>query len=111
FTYEGNRYVELDNADTLRSVRLRLVKGEKPGAGIGENMTVSSADAYKYFIDEVILCPPKSEVCWTLDAPELKFWLASNHDRVFTAHFRLSPDTLHQTGPLVIDYFINGHFL
>ena len=111
FTYEGNRYVELDNTDTLRSVRLRLVKGERLGAGIGENMNVSSADAYKYFIDEIILCPPKSEVCWTLDSPELKFWLASNRDRVFTARFRLSPDTLQQTGPLMIDYFINGHFL
>ncbi len=43
FTYQGDRYVELDNADTRRSVRLRLVKADQPGARIGESMTVSSA--------------------------------------------------------------------
>ena len=57
------------------------------------------------------MCPPKSEACWTLDAPELKFWLSSNRDRVFTAHFKLSRIRSQQTGPLMIDYFINDHFL
>jgi hypothetical protein len=111
FTYEGDRYVELDNTDTRRSARLHLVKGEQPGAGVGESMTVSGAGAYKYFVDDVIMCPPKSVSCWTLDAPELKFWLSSNQDRVFTAKFKLSSDTLKQTGPLTIDYFINDRFL
>jgi hypothetical protein len=111
FTFEGNRYVELDNTDTRRSVRLRLVKGVQPGTGIGESMTVSSVDGYKYFVDDVIMCQPKSEVCWTLDTPELKFWLSSNRDRVLTVNFKLSGETLKQTGPLVIDYFVNDHFL
>jgi hypothetical protein len=111
FTYEGNRYVELDNTDTRRSVRLRLVKGDQPGAGIGESMTVSSVDGYKYFVDDVIMCQPKSDACWTLDAPELKFWLSSNRARVLTVNFKLSGETLKQTGPLVIDYFVNDHFL
>ena len=111
FTYEANRYVELDNTDTQRSVRLRVVKGDQPGSGIGENMSVSSADAYKYFVDDVILCPPRSEFCWTLDAPELKFRLASNRDRVLKVNFKLSGETLKQTGPVVIDYFVNDHFL
>jgi hypothetical protein len=108
FSYQGERYVELDNADTRRSVRLRLVKANQPGARIGENMTVSSADAYKYFVDGIIMCPPKSVNCWTLDAPELKFWLSSTRDRIFSAQFNLAKDTFQQTGPLVIDYFING---
>jgi len=111
FTYEGNRYVELDNTDTRRSVRLRLVKGVQPGAGIGESMTVSGVDGYKYFVDDVILCPPKSVACWTLDAPELKFWLSSNRDRVLSVNFKLIDETLKQTGPVVIDYFVNEHFL
>ena len=113
FTYEADRYVELDNADTRRSVRLRLVKGDQPGdgAGIGETMTVSGVDGYKYFVDDVILCPPKSEACWTLDAPELKFRLSSNRDRVLTVNFKLAGNTLQQTGPVVIDYFVNEHFL
>jgi len=111
FTYQGDRYVELDNADTQRSVRLRLVKADQAGAHIGERMIVSSADAYRYFVNEIIMCPPGSPFCWTQDAPELKFWLTSNRDRVFTAQFKLSSDTLKQTGPIVIDYFINGHFL
>jgi hypothetical protein len=111
FTYEGDRYVELDNADTRRSVRLRLVKGDRPGVGIGENMTVSSPDAYKYFIDDVVMCPPKSPFCWTLDAPELKFWLSSTRDRVLIVNFKQSSDTLKQTGPLTIDYYVNDHLL
>jgi hypothetical protein len=111
FSYQGDHFVELDNTDTRRSVRLGIVKGEKPGAGLGESVAVSSADAYKYFVDEIIMCPPKSALCWTLDAPELKFWLSSSQDRVFSANFKLASDTLKQTGPLVIDYFINDHFL
>jgi hypothetical protein len=111
FTYQGDRYVELDNADTRRSVRLRLVKADQPGARIGENMTVSSADAYKYFVGEIIMCPPGSAFCWTQDSPELKFWLSSSRDRIFAVQFKLSSDTLKQTGPVVIDYFINDHFL
>jgi hypothetical protein len=111
FTYEGDRYVELDNTDTPRSVRLRLVKGVQPGTDIGENMSVTSVDGYKYFVDDVIMCQPKSVFCWTLDAPELKFWLSSNRDRVLTVNFKLSSETLKQTGPVVIDYFVNEHFL
>jgi hypothetical protein len=111
FTYQGDRYAELDNADTRRSIRLRIVKADQPGVRIGENMTVSSADAYKYFIDDIIMCQPKSVSCWTLDAPELKFWLSSNQDRFFSAQFNLSKDTFQQTGPLVIDYFINDRLL
>jgi hypothetical protein len=57
------------------------------------------------------MCQPKSEACWTLDTPELKFWLSSNRDRVLTVNFKLSGQTLKQTGPLVIDYFVNNHFL
>jgi hypothetical protein len=111
FTYQGDRYVELDNVDTRRTIRLRLVKADQPGERIGENMTVSSADAYKYFVDEIIMCQPKSVACWTLDAPELKFWLTSSEDRFLTAHFQISKDTLQQTGPLVIDYLINDRLL
>ena len=111
FSYQGDRYVELDNADTRRSVRLRLVKAKQPGARIGENMTISSADAYQYFVDDIIMCPPKSVNCWTLDAPELKFWLSSTRDRIFSAQFNVAKDTFQQTGPLVIDYFVNNRLL
>ena len=111
FTYESDRYVELDNEDTLKSIRLRLVKADQPGKRIGETMAVSNADAYKYFVEGIIMCGPKSESCWTLDAPELKFWLSSDRARVFEARFTISGDTLKQTGPLIIDYFINDHFL
>jgi hypothetical protein len=111
FTYQGDRYVELDNADTRRSVRLRLVKADQPGARIGESMAVSSADAYKYFVDDIIMCQPKSVVCWTLDAPQMKFWLSSTKDRFLTADFKIAKDTFQQTGPVVIDYFVNDHLL
>jgi hypothetical protein len=111
FTYEGDRYIELDNSDTRKSLRLRLVKADHPGSRIGESMNVSIPDAYRYFVHDIIMCPPKSAQCWTLDAPELKFWLSSNRDRFFRASFNISGDTLKQTGPLVIDYFINDHFM
>jgi hypothetical protein len=111
FTYQGDRYVELDNADTRRSIRLRIVKADQPGTRLGENMTVSSADAYRYFVDDIIMCPPKSVSCWTLDAPELKFWLSSTKDRFLTMSFSIAKATFQQTGPLLIDYFINDRFL
>lgn len=111
FTYQGDRYVELDNGDTRRSVRLRLVKANQPGARIGESMTVASADAYKYFVDDIIMCQPKSVSCWTLDAPQMKFWLSSTRDRFLTMSFSVAQATFQQTGPLVIDYFVNDHLI
>jgi hypothetical protein len=111
FTYQGDRYVELDNVDARRSVRLRLVKADQPGGRIGESMTVASADAYKYFVDDIIMCQPKSVSCWTLDAPQMKFWLSSTKDRFLTMSFSVAKATFQQTGPLVIDYFVNDHLL
>ena len=111
FSYENGRFVELDNADTRRSLRLHLVKEEKADAPIGENMMVSGADAYRYFVRNIVGCLPKSMFCWTLESPELKFRLSSNKARFFTVHFKLSEDALKQTGPLKIDYFINDHLL
>ncbi len=41
----------------------------------------------------------------------MKFWLSSNKDRFLTASFNVAKDTFQQTGPLVIDYFVNDHLL
>ena len=111
FTYAGDRYVELDNADTQRSLRLSLVKEGSPGEHIGETMTIASPDAYKYFVKDVVMWNPQSDACWTLEAPELKFWLVSSEHRFLAARFRLVKQTLAQTGPLVVDYFVNDRLL
>jgi hypothetical protein len=111
FTYEADHYVELDNSDASKSVRLRLVKEATPGAHIGDKMTVAAADAYKYFVKDVIMCPPKSVSCWTRDDPVLKFKLASDRDRIFVVQFTISEQTMRQTGPVMIDYYINDRLL
>ncbi len=111
FDFVAGRFVELDNTDTQRSVRLNLVKEDSPGAHLGESMSVAADDAYKYFVKDVILCPPKSVSCWTLDSAELKFRLSSREHRTLTARFTIIKETLQQTGPLTIDFFVNDRFL
>ena len=111
FSYEGNQYVELDNSDSRRSLRLHLVKEDRPGGHIGENMAVEREDAYKYFVNDIVFWQPKTLECWTLEAPELKFWLLSNQHRLLTIHFRLPKETLAQTGPLNTDFFVNDQLL
>lgn len=111
FSYEGNQYVELDNSDIQRSLRLHLVKEGRPGAHIGEDMAVDRPDAYKYFVNDIVGWQPKTLECWTLEAPELKFWLLSNQHRLLIIHFRLPKVTLAQTGPLNADFFVNDQLL
>ena len=54
---------------------------------------------------------PKADGYWTLDEPELQFRLSSVQHHVFREHFYLPLDTLKQTGPLMVDFYVNGHLL
>ena len=110
FDYENNRFVELDNSDSIRSVQFHVLKssGDAP---FGEALTIGKPGAAQYFVKGVLVGDPKADGYWTLDEPELKFQLASPRDRVFTAHFFLPEETMKQTGPLVVDFYINGKFL
>jgi hypothetical protein len=59
----------------------------------------------------VLVGDPKSDGFWTLDEPEFRFRLSSVRNHVFREHFYLPLDTLKQTGPLKVDFYINGHLL
>jgi hypothetical protein len=111
FTYEDNHYVELDNADAIRSVQFHVLKSTAANAAFGEAMTVGRPGANQYFVKDVLVGDPKSDGYWTLDQPELKFLLASPSHHVFTAHFFLPEETMKQTGPLILEFYINGRFL
>jgi hypothetical protein len=111
FTYENNRYVELDNADTIRSVQLHVLKDDGTNAAFGEVMTIGRPGANQYFVKGILVGDPKADGYWTLDQPELKFQLHSIEHNTFTAHFFLPEETIQQTGPLLIDFYVNGRFL
>jgi hypothetical protein len=59
----------------------------------------------------VLVGDAKSRGFWTLDEPELKFLLSSAQHHVFREHFFLPRETLKQTGPLIVDFYVNEHLL
>lgn len=67
--------------------------------------------AAQYIVNGVLVTDPKADRYWTLDQVELQFRLSSAQDHVFWAHFSVPPDTFQQTGPLIVDFYVNGHFL
>lgn len=48
---------------------------------------------------------------WTRQNPELRFVVPSPRGLSFVADFAISSDTLKETGPVTITYFVNGHAL
>ncbi len=111
FNYEHNQFVELDNSDTLRSIQFHVLKTTAASAAFGEAMTIGKPGADQYFVKDVLVGDPKADGYWTLDEPELKFQLASPAHHIFTAHFFLPEETMKQTGPLIVDFYVNGKFL
>jgi hypothetical protein len=74
-------------------------------------MTIGKPGAAQYIVKGVLVGDPKSDGYWTLDQPELRFRLSSVQNHIFREHFYLAGDTLKQTGPLIVDFYVNGHHL
>jgi hypothetical protein len=111
FDYEKGHYVELDNTDARVSVQLHLLKVDNPSEAFGDTMTIGKPGASQYIVKGVLVGDPKSDGYWTLDEPELRFRLSSVQNHVFRERFYLARDTLQQTGPLIVDFYVNGHHL
>ena len=111
FDYEKGHYVELDNTDARVSVQLHLLKVDNPSDAFGDTMTIGRPGASQYVVKDVLIGDPKADGYWTLDAPELRFRLSSVQNHVFRERFFLPRDTLQKTGPLIVDFYVNGHHL
>ena len=111
FDYENGRYVELDNSDTVVSVKLHLLKQANPDYSFGETMTIGKPGAARYLVKGVLLGDAKAQGYWTLDKSELQFQLHSVQHHVFRERYFLPLETLKITGPLIVDYYVNGHHL
>jgi hypothetical protein len=111
FDYENGHYEELENGDTLQSLQLHILKAANASDAFGEVMTIGKPGASQYIVKGVLVGDPKADGYWTLDEPELRFRLKSVQDHMFREHFLLPRDTLKQTGPLMVDFYVNGHLL
>ncbi|MBV9770128.1 MAG: glycosyltransferase family 39 protein [Bryobacterales bacterium] len=111
FDFIDGHYVELQNSDPVLAMQLHLVKQGNPRDAFGETMTIGRPGASQYVVKDVLVGDPKSDGYWTLDNPEFNFLLSSSQDRFFWERFYLPLETLKQTGPLIVDFYVNGHYL
>jgi hypothetical protein len=111
FTFEDGHYVELDNTDAVRSVQQNLPKVAHPSEALGEAVTIGRPGATQYLVKGVQVGPPDQDGYWTLDQPELRFRLSSTGHHWFMERFLLPRENLLQTGPLRVDFYVNGHLL
>ncbi len=109
FTWDGFHYLELDNTDTVRSVQLNLLKDAHPSLALGEAFTTGKPGALQYIVKGVQVGAPDQSGYWTLDQPEFHFRLSSTKHHWFMERFFLPHDTLQKTGPLRVDFYVNGH--
>jgi hypothetical protein len=83
--------------------------GEAP-ADFGEYVRMSDKRPEAYFVKHIL----KSEGTdwrWTLEEPELRFALRSTANRRFRMQWRLHPLTFKETGPVTLEFYVNGHLL
>jgi hypothetical protein len=111
FTFEDGHYVELDNADAVRSVQQNLRKVPHPAVALGEAVTIGQPGAAQYLVKGVLVGLPDQPSYWTLDQPEFRFHLSSTGHHRFMERFYLPPETVKQTGPLHVDFYVNDHLL
>lgn len=111
FDYVYGHYVELDNTDTVASVKLHLLKTANPDYSFGETMTVGKPGVAQYVVNGVLFGDEKAKGYWTREQAELQFRLASVEDHVFRERYFLPRETLQVTGPLVVDFYVNDHHL
>jgi hypothetical protein len=111
FDYVDGHYVELDNSDPVLSIKLHILKNPNPTYAFGETMTAGKPGVSQYIVKDVLAGDGKATGYWTLDQPELQFRLASLKDHIFRERFFLPRETLQKTGPLVVDFYVNGHHL
>jgi hypothetical protein len=109
--FENSHYVELDNTDALLSIQLHLLKSQAQSGSPGELMTAGSPGAAQHIVKGVLAADPKADGYWTLDQSELRFQLSSREHRYFRTHFTIPRDVFQQTGPLLVDFYINGRLL
>lgn len=111
FDYDGGHYVELENGDTLQSVQLHMLKVAARNNDFGEVMNIGQPGAARYIVKGVIVTGPKADGYWTRANAELQFRLSTVQHHIFRERFYLPPQTLQQTGPLAIDFYVNGYLL
>jgi hypothetical protein len=78
---------------------------------MGEAFTIGRPGAKQYLAKGVQVGPPDQSGYWTLDQPELRFRLSSTKHHWFMERFFLPRESLQQTGPLHVDFYVNGHLL
>ena len=102
FTYFQGSYVELDNTDTARAVKERLMRGQR----FSDYLVLSRGYVEAHFVKDVL--DGDGEHRWTAAHPELRFYLSSTTNRMLKARFIIPDATLRQTGPSRIRWFVNG---
>ena len=111
FDYEDGHYVELDNTDARDSVQLHLVKVAAQQDVFGEVMTIGKPGAMNYIVKGLLSGDPKADGYWTREESELRFRLSSPDHHFFRERYFLPSETMKQTGPLDVEYYVNGHLL
>ncbi len=111
FTFEDGHYIELDNADPVRTVQQNLRKVSHPSMSLGEAVTIGQPGAAQYLVKGVLPGLPNQQSAWTLDQPEFRFHLSSTGHHRFMERFYLPAVALKQTGPLHVDFYVNDHLL
>jgi hypothetical protein len=78
---------------------------------VGRFVNMADPDAAAYIVADIADPAPSNPWRWTRKRPELQFFLESTTNLSFKADFSIAESTFHDTGPVVISVFINGHLL
>jgi len=101
FTYAHGSYIELDNTDTARTVKDRTMRGQS----LGDYIAINRDYVEPHFVKDVL--DGDGDYRWTAAQPEFRFYVRSITSRKLHARFIVSGDTLRQTGPCRIRWFVN----
>ena len=73
-------------------------------------MSVEDPRSDAFFVQDVN-CSRGADWCWTGQNPQLRFRLVGEAERRAMVQFVVSDRTFRETGPLRVNFFVNGHLL
>jgi hypothetical protein len=72
---------------------------------------MSNPSVGRFIVKDIAAGPGEGNRRWTFSRPELQLLFQSVENQKLTVNFDVVPDTFRVTGPIMVNFFVNDHWI